>query len=55
MTPPLSVTELESPLVAPGGLGTMAVLARLGLSPVPLLDPVVMSAESVARALLERV
>ena len=52
---PLLVTELESPLVTPEGLETMAALARSGLSPVLLLDPVVVSAESEAGALLEHV
>ena len=51
----LSVTEPESPLVTLGGLETTAALARLGLSQVPLLDPVVVSAESEAGALLEHV
>ena len=51
----LSVTEPESPLVTLGGLGTTAALAGLGLSQVLLLDPVVVSAESEAGALLEHV
>ena len=46
----LSVTEPESPLVT---LETTATLDRLRLSQVSLLDPVVVSAESEAGALLE--
>ena len=47
----LSVTEPENLLVTLGGLETKADLARLGLSQVPLLDPVVVPAESGAGAL----